>query len=89
MQHKFGIEYPDGKKETRLSTLIDYGIPGGYTSMARTVGIPCAVACKFVLKHAGVFAKPGLYRPLTPEISEPLLEALKKDYGIYLVEKTL
>ncbi|KAF6012184.1 saccharopine dehydrogenase (NADP+, L-glutamate-forming) [Brettanomyces bruxellensis] len=89
LQHKFGIEYPDGKKETRLSTLIDYGIPGGYTSMARTVGIPCAVACKFVLKHAGVFAKPGLYRPLTPEISEPLLEALKKDYGIYLVEKTL
>ncbi|VEU22594.1 DEKNAAC103607 [Brettanomyces naardenensis] len=89
LQHKFVIEYPDGKKETKTSTLIDYGIPGGYSSMARTVGIPCAVACKLVLKHSGVYAKPGLYAPLTPEVAEPLLEDLKNDYGIFLVEKTL
>ncbi|QPG73723.1 saccharopine dehydrogenase (NADP+, L-glutamate-forming) [Brettanomyces nanus] len=89
LQHKFGIEYPDGSKETKTSTLVDYGIPGGYSSMARTVGIPCAVACKLVVKHAGVYAKPGLYAPLTLDVVEPLLEALRNDYGIYLVEKTL
>lgn len=89
LQHKFGIEYPDGTKETKVSTLVDYGVPGGYSSMAKTVGVPVAVASQEVLNHEGAFAKPGLYAPLSMDISEPLLETLKKDYGIYLVEKTL
>lgn len=89
LQHKFGIEWADGKKETRTSTLVDYGVPGGYSSMAKLVGVPCAVAVLEVLKHQGAFAKPGLYAPMTPEINNPIMKTLKDDYGIFLTEKTL
>ncbi|KAH3669335.1 hypothetical protein OGAPHI_001456 [Ogataea philodendri] len=87
LQHKFGIEWADGKTETRTSTLVDYGVPGGYSSMAKLVGVPCAVAVLQVLK--GAFSKPGLYAPMTPEINDPIMKILKDDYGIYLTEKTL
>ena len=46
LQHKFEIEYNDGKKETRTSTLCEYGAPigsGGYSAMAKLVGVPCGV----------------------------------------------
>ncbi|KAI9709707.1 MAG: Saccharopine dehydrogenase [NADP(+), L-glutamate-forming] [Bogoriella megaspora] len=46
LQHKFEIENKDGSRETRTSTLCEYGAPtgsGDYSAMARLVGIPCAV----------------------------------------------
>ncbi|GMM29565.1 saccharopine dehydrogenase (NADP+, L-glutamate-forming) [Martiniozyma asiatica (nom. inval.)] len=89
LQHKFGIEWADGKTETRTSTLVDYGVPGGYSSMAKLVGVPCAVAVIEVLKHKGVFATPGLYAPMTPEINNSIMKTLKDEYDIYLTEKTL
>lgn len=89
LQHKFGIEWADGKTETRTSTLVDYGVPGGYSSMAKLVGVPCAVAVMEVLKHKGAFSKPGLYAPMTPEINDPIMKTLKDEYNIYLTEKTL
>lgn len=89
LQHKFGIEWADGKTETRTSTLVDYGVPGGYSSMAKLVGVPCAVAVIEVLKHKGAFATPGLYAPMTPEINNDIMRILKDEYNIYLTEKTL
>lgn len=89
LQHKFGIEWADGTTETRTSTLVDYGVPGGYSSMAKLVGVPCAVAVMEVLKHQGEFSKPGLYAPMTPEINNNIMKTLKDDYGIFLTEKTL
>lgn len=35
LQHKFEIEHKDGSKETRFSTLCDYGDPQGYSAMAK------------------------------------------------------
>lgn len=49
LQHKFGIEHKDGRKEVRTSTLCDYGDPKGYSAMAWLVGVPCAVAVQQVL----------------------------------------
>ena len=43
------VENKDGTKETRTSTLCDYGDPNGYSSMAKLVGVPCGVAVKQVL----------------------------------------
>ena len=46
LQHKFEIENKDGSRETRTSTLCEYGAPtgsGGYSAMAKLVGLPCAV----------------------------------------------
>lgn len=48
LQHKFEIENKDGSKETRTSTLCEYGT-AETSAMARTVGIPCGVAVKQVL----------------------------------------
>ena len=52
LQHKFGIEWADGRKETRTSTLCEYGEKvgsGGNSAMAKLVGVPCGVAVKMVL----------------------------------------
>lgn len=87
LQHKFGIEWADGKTETRTSTLVDYGKVDGYSSMAATVGLPVSVATKLVLN--GTIKGPGLVAPYSPEINDPIMKELKDKYGIYLVEKTL
>lgn len=87
LQHKFGIEWADKTTEIRTSTLVEYGTPGGYSAMAKLVGVPCAVAVKQILN--GTITKPGIHAPVTPEFAYTLLDELKKDYGIELIEKTL
>ncbi|MCJ1392342.1 Saccharopine dehydrogenase [NADP(+), L-glutamate-forming] [Xylographa bjoerkii] len=86
LQHKFEIEHKDGSKETRTSTLCDYGDPGGYSSMAKLVGVPCAVAVRQVLD--GTISEKGILAPMTPRINDPLMMELKK-YGIEMKEETL
>lgn len=87
LQHKFGIEWADGSKETRTSTLVDYGNPEGYSSMAKLVGVPCAVATQQILD--GTLSKRGLLAPMSSELNDPIMKTLKDKYGIYLVEKTI
>lgn len=87
LQHKFEIEWPNGKTETRTSTLAEYGDPKGYSAMAKLVGVPCAVAVKQVFN--GTISKPGVHAPVTPEFAYPLLKQLKDEYNIYLKEKTI
>ncbi|MCJ1420238.1 Saccharopine dehydrogenase [NADP(+), L-glutamate-forming] [Xylographa parallela] len=86
LQHKFEIEHKDGSKETRTSTLCDYGDPNGYSSMAKLVGVPCAIAVKFVLN--GTISEKGILAPMSPKINDPLMAELKK-YGIEMKEATL
>ncbi|KAK5692793.1 saccharopine dehydrogenase (NADP+, L-glutamate-forming) [Elasticomyces elasticus] len=87
LQHKFGIEHKNGQKETRTSTLCEFGVLGGYSAMAKTVGVPAAVAVKLVLD--GTINKTGILAPSDMEICGPLLTTLKNDYGIEMIEKTL
>ncbi|KAJ9645383.1 saccharopine dehydrogenase (NADP+, L-glutamate-forming) [Coniosporium apollinis] len=87
LQHKFGIEWSDGKKEVRTSTLIEYGDPKGYSAMAKLVGVPCAVAVLKVLD--GTISEHGILAPMKPEINDPLIKDLKEKYGIFLKEKTV
>ncbi|KAI9799680.1 MAG: Saccharopine dehydrogenase [NADP(+), L-glutamate-forming] [Sarcosagium campestre] len=86
LQHRFEIEHKDGSKESRTSTLVDYGDPKGYSAMAKLVGIPCAVAVQFVLD--GTISKKGILAPMTPKINDPLIKKLK-EYGIECKEQTL
>ena len=86
LQHKFEIEHKDGKKETRTSTLVEYGDPKGYSAMAKLVGVPCGVAVKQVLD--GTIAEKGILAPMSSKINDPLMAELKK-YGITMVEKTI
>ena len=87
LQHKFGIEWANGETEVRTSTLVDYGNPDGYSSMAKLVGVPCAVATKQILD--GTLNIKGLLAPMSSDINDPIMKTLKDDYGIYLVEKTV
>ena len=84
LQHTFGIEHKDGRKETRTSTLCEYGDPKGYSAMAKTVGIPCGVAVML----QGQFGK-GLKGPYSEDICAPLRKELLESYGIEMIEKTV
>ncbi|ODQ57853.1 hypothetical protein WICANDRAFT_80022 [Wickerhamomyces anomalus NRRL Y-366-8] len=90
LQHKFGIENKDGSEETRTSTLVDYGAPtgSGYSSMAKLVGTPAAVASQLILSGKLPVQK-GLIAPYSPEINDPIIKILKDEYKIELTEKTL
>ncbi len=84
LQHRFLAEYP-GYKERISSTMIDFGIPGGNSSMNRTVGLPAAVGVRLILE--GKVASRGVLVPVLPEIYEPALVELER-LGIQFSEKT-
>ncbi len=73
--HEFIIEYPGNKKEKITSTMIDLGIRGGDSSMARTVSLPAAMAVKLILD--GKINLTGVHIPVFPEIYEPVLAELE------------
>lgn len=73
MQHEFVVEYAD-RREKITSTLIDYGIPNGDSSMSRLVGLPAAIAARMILQ--GEIDLTGVHVPTIPEIYEPVLAEL-------------
>jgi saccharopine dehydrogenase-like NADP-dependent oxidoreductase len=75
LQHTFVAEYED-RSEHITSTMIDFGIPGGDSSMNRTVGLPAAVAVRFILEER--FTEPGVTIPVMKEFYEPALEELQR-----------
>jgi len=84
MHHEFIAEYPS-KREYVTSTLVDYGIPDGDTSVARTVALPAAIAVKMILKKE--INMTGVHIPVIPEIYNPILDELE-EMGIKFDEKT-
>lgn len=83
MDHIFKAEFPDEDQKI-TSTMIDYGIPNGETSMARTVGLPAAIAVEMVLK--GKVDDTGVTIPIEPKIYEHILEKLEGE-GIVFEEE--
>ncbi len=86
MLHEFKAEYPDGKNETITSTLLDYGIPNGDSSMARTVSLPVAIAVRMILE--GKITGTGVIIPTKPEVYNPILDELET-MNIIFKEKVL
>ncbi|OTA89974.1 hypothetical protein M434DRAFT_14247 [Hypoxylon sp. CO27-5] len=78
LQHKFEVELKAGTKQTRTSTFCEYGSiePGGYSAMAKIVGIPCAVAIKQVLDST--LSEKGILAPMNGKINNPLIKELKE-----------
>ncbi len=92
MQHIFVASYPDGKKEVIKSSLLDYGIPGGDTAVARTVALPAAIAVEMILE--GKINNSGVHIPVIPDIYNPILDHLEtmgikmdEQFGLPLSEK--
>jgi saccharopine dehydrogenase-like NADP-dependent oxidoreductase len=73
--HEFTARYTD-RTERITSTLLDLGVPGGETSMARTVGLPAAIGVRLILD--GEISLTGVHVPVVPEIYEPALERLSR-----------
>jgi len=87
LKHEFIASYPGKKKkqmEKITSTLVDFGIPHGDSSMARTVGLPAAISTRLIIQ--GKIKQKGVHIPVIPEIYRPVLEELKK-LGIAFKEK--
>ena len=83
MHHKFGFENQSGKHQIESSMVIN-GDDQTYTAMAKTVGLPVAMATVRILN--GEINTPGVQLPITKEVYEPILKELE-DYGITFSEK--
>jgi saccharopine dehydrogenase (NADP+, L-glutamate forming) len=84
MQHEFVVRYDDRTEKT-LSTMVDYGIPSGDTSMSRLVGLPAAIAARMILQ--GEIDLTGVQVPMVPAVYEPVLEELAT-LGVRFTETT-
>jgi hypothetical protein len=84
MVHKYKIEYDD-RIEHLSTTMVDYGIPNGDSSMSRTVSLPVAICIRLVLQGQ-LKLTAGLHRPLTADIYNPILDELAR-FNIHYVDK--
>jgi saccharopine dehydrogenase (NADP+, L-glutamate forming) len=75
LQHIFLSSYPDGKREVIKSSMLEFGSPSTNTAIARTVALPAAIAVKMILEKKIELA--GVYRPIVPQIYNPVLNELK------------
>jgi len=83
MQHQF--EYvQDGELKKLNSSLLVFGDDPRYTSMAKTVGLPVAIATKLILN--GDINSVGVKIPTTKDIYAPVLKELEEN-GINFVEE--
>ncbi|MBC8510488.1 MAG: saccharopine dehydrogenase NADP-binding domain-containing protein [Cryomorphaceae bacterium] len=83
MQHQF--EYVQNGEQKKLnSSLLVFGDDPRYTSMAKTVGLPVAIAAKLIL--TGKIKSTGVKIPTTKDIYIPVLKELEEN-GINFVEE--
>jgi len=83
MYHKIGYEL-NGEKKQIDSTMICIGDDQTYTAMAKTVGLPLAIAALKILK--GTISTPGVQMPIEEEVYAPILKELEEN-GIVFDEK--
>ncbi|MGD0710848.1 MAG: saccharopine dehydrogenase C-terminal domain-containing protein [Bacteroidales bacterium] len=91
MQHNFLAEYPSGKEEVIRSRMLDYGTLATDTAIARTVALPAAMGVMMILENK--IKVKGVFRPVLPEIYNPILDELEtmnikmvEEYGLPLTE---
>jgi saccharopine dehydrogenase (NADP+, L-glutamate forming) len=85
MWHRFKY-FQNGKENEIQAWLTAKGEDEVQTAMAKTVGLPLAIACKLLLQ--GKLKSRGVVIPLQPEMYMPILSELKT-LGIGLEEKHL
>ena len=85
MYHKLGYEI-DGVKKQIDSKMVCIGDDQIYTAMAKTVGLPVAIATLQILN--GNIKTPGVQLPVNKEVYEPILKELEA-YGVIFIEKEM
>jgi saccharopine dehydrogenase (NAD+, L-glutamate forming) len=83
MYHVFGYEL-DGRKEQIVSNMVIIGEDQTYTAMAKTVGLPVAMAALAILNKK--ITEPGIKLPISKEVYDPILKELQ-EHGIEFKEK--
>ncbi len=82
MYHKFGYEL-NGQKKQIDANMVVLGENQTHTAMAKTVGLPVAMATLNILNKK--ITTPGIQIPISKEVYEPILAELK-EYGIHFNE---
>ncbi|MEO8239728.1 MAG: saccharopine dehydrogenase C-terminal domain-containing protein [Flavobacterium sp.] len=85
MYHKFGYEI-NGDKRQIDSKMVCTGEDQTYTAMAKTVGLPVAIATLLILN--GKITTPGVQLPVNKEVYLPILEELES-YGVVFYEQNM
>ena len=83
MYHKFGYELKGEKKQIDAHMVV-LGQDQKFTAMAKTVGLPAAMACMHILR--GNIQSPGVQIPVAEEVYTPILHELA-EHGIQFNEK--
>jgi saccharopine dehydrogenase-like NADP-dependent oxidoreductase len=83
MWHRFRWSV-EGQHQELHASLAVVGLDERHTAMARTVGLPIAMACKLVLN--GKLDERGVLLPLMPAIYDPILDELEH-HGIVFREE--
>ncbi len=84
MWHKIGF-VKDGQKYVTESSMVVKGDDEHHTAMAKTVGLPLAIATRMILE--GKIKQSGVLLPISKDIYQPVLHELEKN-GISFNEKT-
>lgn len=82
MYHKFGYEL-NGERKQIDSKMVCIGDDQTYTAMAKTVGLPVAMATLHILN--GNIKTPGVQLPIHKEVYEPILKELE-EFGVIFKE---
>jgi saccharopine dehydrogenase-like NADP-dependent oxidoreductase len=85
MYHKFGYEL-DGKQFQIDSKMVCIGDDQTYTAMAKTVGLPVAMATIQILN--GKIKTPGVQLPVREEVYLPILQELEQ-FGVIFKETNM
>ena len=85
MYHKFGFEI-DGEKRQIDSKMVCLGDDQTYTAMAKTVGLPVAIATLLILN--GKITTPGVQLPIKKEVYLPILSELEQ-FGVVFKDKEM
>lgn len=85
MYHKFGYEL-NGEQKQIDSKMVCIGDDQTYTAMAKTVGLPVAMATLQILN--GNIKTPGVQLPINKEVYLPILKELE-EYGVVFYEKQM
>ena len=79
------VEFSD-RKEKRISSMLNEGIPHGDSAMARAVSLPPAIAAKLILE--GKITSKGVCMPSTKEMYEPILDEMET-FGFSFKKETI
>ena len=84
--HEMEVEYPESDRapERQIFTMVEYGEPARMSAMAKTVGLPAAIAVEMML--TGEIELRGCLLPSQPEICDSILGRLR-DEGLEFKER--